>query len=532
MSWYTKSMSRASFFFASIFAFAGGIGVSTLVPISLEVMLLTLLVSFAVSVVWRRYHLVMSAPLLLCTSLVLCSFAFGLLRTEVASWQFGQSALQSQVGQTISFTGTVVREPESRTNSLQLTVRDAADTVLVSVDRQSSVWYGDVVTVSGRLAQPEAFTTDLGRTFDYPGYLKAKGIEYTISFAEVAVLESGQGNAFLAGLLFLKHQFMAQLEQVIPEPQVGLGEGLLLGVKQALGEDIETDFRRTGIIHIVVLSGYNVMLVVTFFMVGFSYFLSPRARVVAGVVAIVSFALLVGLSATVVRASIMASLLLVAQGFGRQYDVVRALFFAGAIMLLLNPYLLIYDIGFQLSFMATLGLLLITPYFESTFLTGEKKLQLTDFFLATLATQIAVLPLLLYHIGEVSLVAVVVNVLVLPVVPLAMLLTFFTGLIAFGSLAVASVVGALANLSLLYILAVAQWFGQLPFAAVSIPEFSSVQLALLYLALGGGLYFMKKRESRSPLADWEIEDETKRPATFSVEKVAGPERSSLPKIFR
>ncbi len=349
------------------------------------------------------------------------------------------------------------------------------------------------------------------------------------------VVSQNKANPLIAGLLTVKHSFMNKLELVLPEPQVGLSEGLLLGVKQALGEDIETDFRETGIIHIVVLSGYNVMLVVAFFIYFFSFFLSPRKRVVGGIIAITLFALLVGLSATVVRASIMASLLLFAQGFGQQYNVMRALFFAGAVMLLFNPYLLLYDIGFQLSFVATLGLLMITPHFETSYILGGRTVMLSDFFFATLATQIAVLPLLLFHIGEVSLVAVVVNVLVLPVVPVAMLLTFITGMVGFVSVTLSSMVSFLAYVSLSYILYIAHFFAQLPFATVTIPEFSVLALFVSYAGIGAGLWFFNRKTNTESSFDWTIEEETdkqKSPDTFSNEKVSGDSGANLPKIFR
>jgi competence protein ComEC len=519
-------------FYGCLIAFAGGAGVQTVFYLLPEYTLLILLMSLGVGVVWRRNHRMISAPFLLLVSTLLCSFALGVLRVDVAQWQLAGSELESSVGQEIVFIGVVTNEPKINTNSTHLFVQSKTDTVLVTTDRHVPVAYGDVVSVSGQLKVPEKFTTELGRTFDYPGYLKAKGVEYTLPFAEVIVEEKGRGNIFVAFLLTVKYRFMNLLEAVIPEPHVGLGEGLLLGVKQALGEDIETDFRRTGIIHIVVLSGYNVMLVVTFFMLCFSFFLSPKKRVVAGVVAIVSFALLVGLSATVVRASIMASLLLFAQGFGRQYDVMRALFFAGAVMLFLNPYLLLYDIGFQLSFMATLGLLLITPHFESTVVTGVQKLRLKDFFLATVATQIAVLPLLMYHIGEVSLVSVVVNVLILPVVPVAMFLTFLTGLIAIVSAEVAAMVGFGAYVFLGYILFVAQWFAQLPFAVVTTPEFSVLHTAVLYCVIAAGLLYLKLPKQTKKDAGWTVVEETESPVDFSVEKSTGLDRETLPKIFR
>ena len=518
-------------FYAAILSFGIGIGLQTLFDFSLPLIALGLLISFAVALVWRRNSFAVSAPFLLFLSVLLCALSIGFLRTEIFSWQFETSPLHESIGQEVTLTGVVASEPDVRSSTVMLQIQTDSEKIAVSTDRLSDVRYGDKVLITGRLTVPEAFTTELGRTFDYPGYLKAKQIQYTISFADVKVLDSGQGNFLLSGLLTLKHMFMSNLERVLPEPQVGLSEGLLLGVKQALGEDIESDFRKTGIIHIVVLSGYNVMLVVAFFIYVFSFFLSPRKRVVGGIIAITLFALLVGLSATVVRASIMASLLLFAQGFGQQYNVMRALFFAGAMMLFLNPYLLLYDIGFQLSFMATLGLLLITPHFETSLVLGGRKLAVTDFFFATLATQIAVLPLLLYHIGEVSIVAVLVNVLVLPVVPIAMLLTFISGLLGFVSVTLASMVSFFAYVSLSYILLVAQFFAQLPFAAVSVPEFSVTALGGSYVLIGAGLLYVYQKQSPDLYSDWTIEaeeDMQKSPDT----NVSGDSVAGLPKIFR
>ncbi len=508
-----------------------GVGLRTVTAVPLETVLLGCVLSLVLALVWRRNDGAISAPGVLLASLIVCFFCIGVVRTEIYSWQFNSSILEQSVGTEITFTGTVVKEPDIREKSLLLYVENETDRILVSTDRFQNIAYGQEVVVTGVLKKPEVFTTDLGRTFDYPAYLKAKGVEYSVSFAEVETLDSTLGNILVSGLLRVKHAFMNRLETVLPEPQVGLAEGLLLGVKQALGSDVEEHFRRTGIIHIVVLSGYNVMLVVAFFLFVLSFFLSPRKRMIGGIIAITCFALLVGLSATVVRASIMAGLLLLAQGLGQQYHVMRALFFAGALMLLLNPYLLLYDIGFQLSFMATLGLLFFTPHFESTIATQGSKIKITDFFWATLATQIAVLPLLLFHIGEVSLIAVVVNVLVLPVVPIVMLMTFITGIIAFVSLPLASVVGFATNVLLGYILFVARWFAELPFAAVSVPEFSAWGVLFMYGALGIIVWRLKKPKVHNEFADWVIEEE-KTSSSFSFEKDDDVEGNTLPKIFR
>ncbi len=484
-----------------------GVAARSVVSVGLPQVTFLLLLGFTVAVVVRKTKpaafLSFGIPVVLGC---LC-FAGGLLRMEAATWQFGQSALSNAREQEVTLQGVVIREPEVRTESTHLYVKVGADTLLVSTDRYTAVTYGDEVMVKGTLREPAAFTTELGRTFNYPGYLLARGVEYYVPFADVEVISSGQGNPLIQTLLSGKESLLAHIEMILKEPQAGLGEGLLLGVKQALGEDLERDFRKAGIIHIVVLSGYNIMLVVAFVMFALSLVAGRRLRVLLGLMAVTVFALVVGLSATVVRASIMAALFLVAQAFGRSYDVLRALLVAGFLMILLNPYLLVYDIGFQLSFMATLGLILIVPLFEQKVAAG--KFAWREYFLATIATQVAVLPLLLYHVGEVSLVAIVVNLLVLPAVPLAMSLTFLSALLSFFSTSVGLAVGYLAHFVLSYIIVVASFFAALPFASVVVPAFPSWAALSLY-ALYLLIFWLWQRRSfaQNEFSGWQIVDES------------------------
>ncbi len=500
-------------FYIFLISFLIGIGFATLFNIPLATITWLCLVALGLMVGCGRRSEASSTASIVTISLAILFLALGLLRFEVASWQFGHSDFQEFVGQDVSLKGIVAREPDIRENTTQLYVHVQDELLLVSTDKHANVSYGDMVAVVGVLKEPESFTTELGRTFNYPAYLLARGVEYQISFAEVSVEDSGHGNALLSALFETKHTLMRSIEAVLEEPYAGLGEGLLLGVKQAIGEDLESIFRTSGIIHIVVLSGYNVMLVVTFILFLLSFFFKKRTRIIFGLVAIVAFALLVGLSATVVRASIMAGLLLFADFLGRRYDLTRALLFAATVMVFLNPYLLVYDIGFQLSFMATLGLVLVAPAFESFISDGFSKLQLKDFFISTLATQIAVLPLLIYHIGEVSLVAVVVNVLVLPVVPLAMLLTFFSGVIGLISLPLAMIAGFFAYLTLRYIIEIAVLFAELPLASIVVPEISAWVVGLMYAVLAWCVYFF--RVSKTPkceIDEWVIEEEKEKAA--------------------
>ena len=493
-------------------AFLVGVTVESLYTLDYTYVVILLIAAAVAGLAWR----LKSDLWLLVISFCCLLLAVGVLRTQQFESQFLDSPLEENVGQTVAIVGTVVTEPDERVNFTQLFVQTEADRVLVRADRFAAVAYGDVVQISGSLAKPEPFATDIGRTFDYPKYLEVRRVQYIMSFADITVIDSGQGNLLLKYLYQVKQWYVETLEASISNPQVNLGVGLLLGVKQALGDELEIAFRQTGIIHIVVLSGYNVMLVVGFFWWLSSWVLPLRGRIIFGLVGITLFALVVGLSATVVRASIMAGILLLGKLLGRTYDVLRALLFAALIMVLINPYILLYDIGFQLSFMATLGLVLVLPQFESTLATHSTQLKFRDLFFATVVTQIFVLPLLMYHIGEVSLVSVLVNMLVLPMVPVAMLLTFITGLVGAVSIPLGSLIGLLAYLPLQYIMVVAELFAAFPFAVVTIPDISVWAVVGMYVLLGGA--YMIWRQSRQieviqpvpntqEVSDWRVVDE-------------------------
>ena len=496
------------FFYSTVLGFLVGVIIRSFWEVSFFVIAWIVSLAFVLAVFARCRQRETSAAQVWFVVVAILGIALGVLRLDIASWNEEVPHYESHLGQQVQLSGVVIREPDLRERVTQLYVQTEQALILVSADRFIDVSYGDVVVVTGELTKPESFTTDLGRTFNYPGYLKARGVSYQLRFSEVEVTGSGAGNPIIAWLLTNKLRFMYSLESVVPEPAAGLGEGLLLGVKRALGEDLEVAFRRTGIIHIVVLSGYNVMLVVTFTLYLLAFFLKPRFRMVFGVLAIAAFALLVGLSATVVRASIMAALLLVLQNTGHTYHLMRALVLAGLIMLIINPYLLVFDVGFQLSFLATMGLIVLAPVMVEKFTLVPTVIGVREFLVATIATQLFVLPILLYQIGELSIVSVLVNVLVLPMVPIAMLLTFITGIIALYLPWAALPFAYLSYLSLTYIIFIAEFFARLPFAAVVVPAFAFWLVPVLYAAGGFLLYkVLKAKETPDKLAGWIIVEE-------------------------
>jgi len=532
---YTTKVS-SFYFYTGVLGLAFGVAFASLFQVEFIYIVWLVMLAGVMWVIASRDSRAVSSDNLVLTSLFLIATCLGIIRFDLVSFNEVDQTYEALIDTEVLLEGVVVREPDVREKVTHLYVRVEDELLLVKTHRYADVSYGDLIVIEGDLIKPESFETDLGRIFRYPEYLHARGVSYTVSFAEVVVLESGHGNIFITKILKGKELFMDSIEQVLPEPQVGLAEGLLLGVKQALGDDLETVFRKTGIIHIVVLSGYNVMLVVIFITYVLSYVLPYRARVPFGIMAIVCFAVLVGLSATVVRASIMASLILFARATGRTYAVMRALCLAGVIMVLINPYLLVYDVGFQLSFVATLGLIFLAPLIENRLQQVPNFLQIREFLTATIATQIFVMPILLYSIGEFSLVSVIVNVLVLPMVPIAMLLTFITGLIGLASLKLALLIGFITNISLSYILVVAEFFAQVPFASFTVQAFPFWIVIVSYGTMGYGLYWVhhKKTSTKNILTGWVIEDESVLLARMQENSVTRADgvTEKIPRFFR
>ena len=401
------------------------------------------------------------------------------------------------VDEHMTVTGVVVRDPDLRVSRKKIVIQaDAVQGgigeeihvdgvhILVTVDRHDAVTYGDLVVVNGRLLVPENFITDTGREFDYQNYLAKDDIFYQMFLPEFQVIDTGYGSRIASWMLSLKRVLVHSINRVFPQPEGSLLAGELFGEKSALGGKLQDAFRRTGVIHIVVLSGFNITIVALFMIWLLTRIFHPRVALFFGIAGIVLFALLVGGGATVIRASIMAILVIIARLIGRDYDVTRALFMAAFFMILHNPKILVFDISFQLSFLATLSLIYIAPYIEKKLGWVTTKIELRETLVQTLSAQVFVLPLLIYSIGEFSVVSVLVNALVVPLVPMTMLLGFITGIVGLVSQTITFVFMVPAYLLLKLQLVFVEFFNKLSFAAVYIPPIPWWFVLLLYIGIG------------------------------------------------
>lgn len=435
---------------------------------------LILLLSF--TVVRNRWVIVLAVFLVL--------FSLGILRfnsgEKALPWYF-----ESKVEQEVSLTGVLIDEPQIRETNQKVAVlvREGADKtkILITTDFTNEYKYGDKVSFTGKLQKPENFETDQGKEFDYINYLGKDDIQYLVYYPEIQVGGGGYGNPIKSALFSAKQKFLKVIKLSIYEPESLLMGGLILGERASFSAEMRERFINTGTIHIVALSGYNVSIVADWIMRLFS-FLPRNMGFGAGILGIILFVIMAGGQSTAVRAGIMAILVLIARATGRTYDVARGLALAGVIMILINPYVLRYDVSFQLSFIATVAVIYLAPKFETSrhFTWITKKFELRNIIATTCAAYLFVLPFILYKMGNLSLTALPANFLILPFIPPTMILGFITGFIGLLWWPLAVPFGYLSYGLLHYELKVIEILANIPFSSFTIPNFPLILVLAIY----------------------------------------------------
>lgn len=390
----------------------------------------------------------------------------------------------SLIGKSVEFTGIVNDDPDIRLKSkhLNIKLKDKDVNILVYIGREEEVNYGDIVKVNGILEVPENFTTNSGKEFNYKRYLSNKDIYFLIKNADIEIISTGNGNKIKNLLYRIKNSFMRNINNIIPMPESDLANGLILGARGGFDEDTQQEFINTGTIHIIALSGYNVSIVADNVMKAFGLIFSTTISIIFGVIVILFFIIMTGTSATAVRAGIMASIMLLGKMTDRKYLAGRALVVAGLLMIAINPRVIL-DMSFQLSFIATGGVLYVTPKVLNWFKFLPLRYGIREMFATTIAATISVLPILLYLTGVLSLVSIPANILILLFIPIAMLFVFITGISGFILPILSIIFGYISYLILLYILSVIHLLGALSFSSITIQSFPLFLTIIIYIFL-------------------------------------------------
>lgn len=400
--------------------------------------------------------------------------------------------------QEVVFQGVVAEDPRRSADKQRLLIRveqvqatgrraPAEGLVLVTVPPYPQRSYGDRIAFHGTLRTPRE--AERPGTFDYRAYLARKHI-FSISEPKAQqVIDTGNGNPLLSGLLGLRTHGQRTLMRSLPEPQSALAVGLLLGLQSAIAPDVYETFSLTGTSHILVISGWNITI-----LAGMLAALAGRLRLSGNaafwltVGCIVAYTAFVGASPTAVRAAVMGGIVVLGTRLGRPVHAWTTLLAACWAMTLWNPQTL-WDLGFQLSALATASLFAFGKPTERMLLRTPLRLPwlgwAREALTATLAAQVLALPLILYHFGNLSLVAPLANVLLLPVVPIAMLLGAVTLVLGMVALPLGQIAALTVYPLFVWLTEGAAVLAALPYAAVQLPPFPLWVLLAYYTLLAG-----------------------------------------------
>ncbi|MFA6227518.1 MAG: ComEC/Rec2 family competence protein [Candidatus Paceibacterota bacterium] len=499
-------MQKDKSFFILIAGFVLAIFISSFFKLGFSFFLLTIFISL-VLFIYQRFLLldISSGRAVFLIAIFLLGFGLGILRYEIKDNPNLDINLENKVGQKVVISGIITDESDKRENYNLLTVdftdleNSSSSTIkvsgrgLIQTDFYPEYKYGDFIKIQGKLEKPENISKDDGRDFDYISYLEKDDIKYKMSFVKTSLISSGHGNIIKSALFKIKNSFTENISYVISEPQSSLLSGILLGAKSSMSKSVSDIFRIAGLSHIVALSGYNITVVSEAIMNTLSFL--PRSFAFSGgVLGILLFVIMSGASSTAVRASVMSLIVILAQVTHRKYQIGRALVIAGVAMIIYNPKILVFDISFQLSFLATIAIVYVAPLLEKKFSFITERFGLRNTVAGTLSAQLLVLPLILYKMGILSFVALPANILVLAVIPLTMFFGFFTGVLGFIS-TILSIPFAWATWFLLtYIIKTASLFASLPFSSVVIPNFPIFVLVILYLFVFAFVWWLKKAQ--------------------------------------
>ena len=359
--------------------------------------------------------------------------------------------------------------------------------------------YGDKISITGNLTSPENY-----ESFSEINYLKSKRVFSKIAFPSLSLIEINQGNPIKSVLYSFREKAVTQVFRLYPQPVSSLLAGILFGEEDQIPQTVETAFRNTSTSHIIVISGFNITIVAALCLNLLRRIFNKWQSTLLTLFILIAYTILVGGDAAVSRAAVMGSMGLIGALFGRKQTGVNSLAFTAALLAAFNPFLLL-DIGFQLSFMATLGLILfsdpITSIFERWFakeknenkLVGFWQILIQDYISPLLAAQLIVTPLLIYYFRQFSLVSLPANLLIAPLQPPIMIFGGLSVFISFVIFPLGKIISFIAWVFTALTIRIVILFNALPSNTLQLAQISLISVLCVYLVLLA-LWFGIKRK--------------------------------------
>ncbi|MEI6288309.1 MAG: ComEC/Rec2 family competence protein [bacterium] len=429
--------------------------------------------------------------------LILICFCFGLWRQMIASPDLSDpQKIYHYYNQQVLATGKIV-EVKKNLSGQKLTVdvltirvdnpayRQAGNTIsasgkiLATTDLYPAYDFGQSVEMLGTIKQPQKIND-----FDYGQYLSAKHVFALMSFPEIKSAPSKNYFSIYYYLYFLRDKLSAGLARTIVEPQASLFQAMLFNDMSNLSPDWNTIFSLTGVTHIIAISGSHLVLIMSLLsvlLIGFG--LRRQQTFWPIVIIIILYIMLVGAPASAVRSGIMGLMVLYTQKIGRISGSLNLILLACVLILLFNPASLMFDAGFQLSFLAVIGLAYLLPILKKYFARLPEFWQFKEMFLMTLSAQIMTLPLIIFSFHKLSLISFLANLLVLPIVPFLMAWGFINSLVSLVYAPLGTLCGYVSYFAGGYFLWTVHALSKWPWGCLEIQNFNSLMLVGVYVLI-------------------------------------------------
>jgi|SRR3989338_4741210 len=321
-------------------------------------------------------------------------------------------------GQEIHFETTLLSEPSIISNSQRVSANLASgDKIYITIPRYPEYHYGDILKISGAVK----FSTGTKTSTQSKRLTTNEKTIMTMFFPKIEA-DKNEQNYILSVASFVRQKVIVLFEKTLDQTSSSLLLGIVFGIKKEMPLEFTDSIRKVGVMHVIAASGMNVTMVAGFLSSLFGFFLNRKAALLLTAAAVLFYAVMSGLQPSIIRAAIMGILVFSAQVIGRQRLSYYILFLTAFLMLFISPNL-IEDIGFQLSFLATFGLLYLKPMFDRMHkVEVVKKFVIGEDVSTTVAAQVSTLPIILMNFGAYSLWSILVNGLLLWTIPIIMVL--------------------------------------------------------------------------------------------------------------
>ena len=435
---------------------------------------------------------------------ILISILLGILLLNYTKiWYYNNEILDFKNNKKTKFIGRIIDEPDKRIDKQKIKISairilepnnvKISGNTLATIKLYPPYNYGDVVETTCILTKPGKI-----EDFDYARYLSKDNIYSLCYDANIRLLEKDKGNIFIHQIYKIKKFLFENVNSIWPEPISSFANSSLFGFEKLLPADIDEDFRHTGLSHIVVVSGMHVaIIIVVFSKILYKIKINRKQSFLFLFILLFTFAILSGLSASIIRASIMGILVVFSKNIERYIPNHLVLVYSLIIMAVINPLSIFYDIGFQLSFLATVGLIYISPILINYLKFIPDFFSLREIVSTSLSAIAMTLPISLYNFHTLPIFALLSNIIILPFITFDMALYVLTILASLINMDIARYMGFVSYMLTKALFWIVKIISNIKISVLDISHFTIFHMLFFYILIFLFYLYAKKENSQN-----------------------------------